>query len=131
MKFCPPQGLAIIIKMTKSKYYIYRNLRTGGFSIKFKGKVIERFYCAIFTNVQFKVSELLRLQVIHKKRKNVHAYVVVDDINGIGRTIAGIDGLSEIKYNPYYNRQFTCNGKEIYSASKIFFKNGKCYLLKD
>lgn len=112
-----------------AKYYVYRNLHTGGFSIKLRGKVIDRDNLFIAENVIFKVNELGRNRVLCEKKKNVHAYVVCDKYTFAGNNEC-IDNLPVITYNPYKLANFVCGSVVITSAQKVLFKNGKCYLLK-
>ncbi len=115
--------------MNAAKYYIYRNLHTGGFSIKLRGRVIDRDNWFIADGVTFKVNESGRQRVITEQRKNVHAFIVADKYTFAGNTDK-IDRLEVITYNPYVHSYFTCNGKEITHARKVIFKQGKCYLLE-
>lgn len=117
--------------MTAAKFYVYRNLRTRGFSIKHKGKVIERNDFFIAEDVEFRVSEVSRQRVILEKQKNVHAYSVCDKyISASNKDAASVDKLSVITYNPYVAGYFVCNQKRITYAKRILFSNGKCYLLE-
>lgn len=115
--------------MSAAKYYIYRNLRTGGFSVKYKGKVVYRDHSLCGVKVEFKVSELGRQRVIKEKSKNVHAYAACVDF-GLDGCSLDVDRLPVISYNPYKSKYFTCNGKKINNATVVAFRNGKCYLVK-
>ena len=119
------------MKQTKNtaKFYVYRNLHTGGFSIRYRGIVIERSNNFIAKNISFKVNETGRLRVIAEGRKNVHAYTVCDKYTLVRKR--SIEKLKPISYNPYNLNQFTCNGVPIKSASKLLFQDGKCYLVKE
>lgn len=113
-----------------AKFYIYRNLHTGGFSIKLRGRVIDRDNFFIGEKVTFKVNELGRQRVIKEKRKNVHAYSVVEKYTFAANKDADlVDSLPVITYNPYIAAYFTCNGVKITDAKKVLFHKGKCYLL--
>lgn len=112
----------------KARYYIYRNLHTGGFSIKHHGRVIDRGNFLVAEGVTFKVNELGRQRVIREKRKNVHAYTVCDKYKDAGFTVL-LDNLPVITYNPYVAGEFTCNGKTIEKANAVLFKDGRCYLI--
>lgn len=111
----------------KAKAYIYRNLRTGGFSVKYKGRVVHRGNWFRASDVEFKVSEAGRQRVLKEKQKNVHAYAVADLV-WVSDEI--FDNLTEITYNPYVNTQFMCEGKEINKANDILFKDGRCYRIE-
>jgi hypothetical protein len=115
--------------MNVAKFYIYRNLRTGGFSIKHHGRVIKRDNFFIAENVTFKVNESGRQRVIQEKRKNVHAYTVCDKYIS-ARSKDKVDKLRIITYNPYKSANFTCEDCSIETARKVLFKDGKCYLLE-
>jgi hypothetical protein len=115
----------------QAKFYIYRNLHTGGFSIKKRGLVVDRDNFFIAENVAFKVNEMGRRRVILDKKKNVHAYCVSDKYSYCKfGSMKKIDSLPVITYNPYIAANFNCNGYLINNASKVLFKNGKCYLLE-
>ena len=114
--------------MSVAKYYIYRNLRTGGFSVKRRGRVVDRQKTLNAQDVTFKVNEIGRQRVIKEKQKNVHAYVVCDKYYLYSRQ--KVDNLQVITYNPYVAANFVCNGKTIQQAEEVMFSNGKCYLLK-
>ena len=97
-------------------YYSYRNLRTGGFSIKQGGIVQERPFIFVMTNAQFKVSEAGRQRAIKNQQRNVHAYVVADnyesyDFNderamSIGVNVLNNKLFTEVTYNPFYLDSF-------------------------
>ena len=117
--------------MSAPKYYIYRNLRTKGFSVRYAGLVIARDNFFIGEGVEFRVSECGRQRVIASKRKNVHAFSVCDKYTFATNKEADlVDKLDVITYNPYVAGYFTCNGKQIANADEVLFYKGKCYLLK-
>jgi len=119
--------------MSAAKYYIYRNLRTKGFSVRYRGIVIDRPFTFSAENVEFKVNELGRLRVTKERQKNVHAFVVADKYNAIkypAVPIEHVDKLLRITYNPYTDKQFICNGKSINKAKKIICQNGRCFLIE-
>ena len=112
-----------------AKFYIYRNLRTKGFSIKKRGRVIDHDNYFEAHDVTFKVNELGRQRVIKNKQKDVHAFVVTDKYYYTSMH-QEVDKLPEITYNPYKCPYFLCNGKHITQADKVLFKDGKCYLVE-
>lgn len=116
--------------MHVAKYYIYRNLRTGGFSVRYRGRVINRLNIFTAQNVIFKVNEPGRQRVIKEGRKNVHAFVVADRYKGLINREYGLDKLMKVMYNPYIDTQFMYNGKKIYKASEVIFQNGGCFIIK-
>jgi hypothetical protein len=119
--------------MNVAKYYIYRNLHTKGFSIRYRGLVIDRLMTFSADGVIFKVNELGRQRVIQEKKKNVHAFVVADKYTKEEYpflSFGEVDALHKISYNPYLDTHFVCNGKRIDFAQKIVFQNGRCFLLE-
>lgn len=120
----------LISKPTNAaKFYIYRNLHTGGFSIKYKGRVIDRAQTLKIQDVRFKVNEIGRQKVIEEQSKNVHAYAVCNKYEIINEQ--KIDNLVTISYNPYQSNTFFCKGKPILQADIVLFQKGKCYLMKE
>lgn len=109
-----------------AKYYIYRNLRTGGFSVRYQGKVVARLSSFCAENVTFKVNEVGRQAVIASKQKGVHAFIVADKYKNINKQ-EKINYKNEIRYNPYIDASFKCNGRPVVSATAVVFDNGKCY----
>jgi len=116
--------------MSAAKYYIYRNLRTGGFSVRYRGRVVNRLFTFSAQGVEFKVNELGRQRVIKEKQKNVHAFVVADKYKGLINNEYELDKLVKITYNPYTDTQFKYCASDIYSAKEVVFKDGRCFLAK-
>lgn len=117
----------------KAKYYIYRNLRTTGFSIRYRGKVIDRLTTFTAENVEFKVNELGRQRVIIERQKNVHAFVVCDKYTVKKYPILNgglLDREGCVRYNPYQAAHFVCDGKRIDSAKEVVFQNCLCFVIK-
>lgn len=104
-------------------YYAYRNLRTGGFSIKNKGKVIERPFMFIMIDAEFRVSQAGRKRAIDQHQRNVHAYVVADNfesydfgddrVTSIGVNIFNNTLFTEVTYNPFHLDSFVTADKKI------------------
>jgi hypothetical protein len=117
--------------MNAAKYYIYRNLHTGGFSVRYRGRVIDRLNIFTAQNVTFKVNESGRQRVVKEGRKNVHAFVVADRYKGLINKEYELDKLGKIKYNPYAANFFMCNGHPIAHAKEVVFKDGRCFLAKE
>ena len=121
-----------------AKYYLYRNLHTGGFSVKHKGRVCERADLIVMHDVEFRVSETGRQGVIKNKRKQVHAYMVADNYKAPITHNAALKSLLEsadsnmthITYNPYKNESFVNaeTGEPILKADYAIAVNGKVYI---
>ena len=91
----------------KAKYYLYRNLHTGGFSIKHKGIVCARGDTFIMKNVEFRVGLAGKNRVMNEKRKNVHAYMVADSFEiDTNISIKDTAEMIRVTYNPYKYKTF-------------------------
>ena len=109
---------------------MYRNLRTGTFSVKHSGKVVSHPLCVFLKNVKFKVSEKGRQRVLLEKRKNVHATIQAEYIeyrNSIS------NNLIEVYYNPYKTKTFVIKstGVPVHSARLVLARNNKIYIVKE
>lgn len=112
--------------MKTAKYYIYRNLRTGGFSLRHRGIVVDHQEEFLAENIEFKVQESGRQRVVFEQRKNVHAFVVAEKYKKIRKST--VDNLVKVSYNPYTQQHFCYKGKEIHQARSVIFKNGSCFI---
>lgn len=110
----------------KAKYYVYRNLHTGTFSVKHKGRVIDHPTNILCDCCSFVVHEKGRQRVITTKRKNVHALVTCESY------VANTDELfgGSITYNPYTHDSFKTDSGSISKASKVLLKNNKMFLVE-
>ena len=108
--------------MNKAKYYIYRNLNKGGFSVKHKGKVIAVSDKLKGINVKFKVSEAGRKRCLEQHVRNVHAYAVCDDVQYIDFKIEPkmySRNYQIVRYNPFKNDTFMIGTKRPISSAKV------------
>jgi len=110
-----------------AKYYIYRNLNKGGFSVRYKGRVIDLIDNAIAVDVDFKVNLSGYLNAVVTKQRNVHAFVVCTKYETKKKRI-DVDTSQKVSYNPFITDQFTCNGKVVTKANRVILTAGKCYL---
>lgn len=120
--------------MFKAKFYIYRNLRKGGFSIKYKNKVIEISDNIIAWNIEFKVSQNGRNRVIQNNIRNVHAYAVCDtyfNCSKQGISIHSDDSVKEVWYNPFKSETFKIENRKIKYAPQALFIENKCFVYED
>lgn len=120
-----------------AKYYMYRNLHTGGFSIKHKGHVCARGDIFIMNDVEFRVSRASQDRARETKQKNVHAFAVADNFDQPeldGRQLQDllntVDSMTEITYNPFRNRNFinSKTKKPVKEANQAMAINGKLYI---
>jgi len=110
-----------------AKFYTYRNLNRGlEFSTKHRGKVVQRSDSLRLTNVTFQVSQAGRLRCLENRKRNVHAFVVSENIP---ENIVTYDltGFKEVKYNPYKASSFVSDYRKIIRADEVLLVNGKCY----
>ncbi len=108
--------------------YIYRNLHLeNAFSIRLRGRVVQRLVHFVAYNVRFKVNEAGRLRVLAEGHKNVHAFVCAEHYEPTDRSALG---LNRVAYNPFRGPTFTVNGEPIHEAQSVLFVNGHCYLIE-
>lgn len=112
----------------KAKYYLYRNLHTGTFSLKYKGKVILHPKNLIMKNVCFNVSKLGQKKVRKEKRKNVHALIssfecnIFENKEELFEILKKEYIIREIYYNPYkYDNFVFKETEEIINESDLIF----------
>ncbi len=115
----------------QAKYYLYRNLHTGTFSLKHRGRVIKHPTTCLMSVVEFRVSEAGRKRVLKEKRKNVHATVAAQSYDD-KYTEYNLDDYEEIYYNPYKTDKFIDpEGCPVYKAQEVLCTNNKIYIKKN
>lgn len=92
--------------MPSAAYYTYRNLRTGGYSVRHRGRVVLRAPQLFLKDVTFTVSEAGRLRVIKERRKNVHAFCVTPELPRTSRPSKPPRHTQRLHYNPYTHPDF-------------------------
>ena len=116
-----------------AKYYIYRNLNRGGFSIKHKGLVVDRVKSFEALNVEFRVSDASQSRARRQKSRNVHAYIVCEEYNN-GDAVRDWEILKadKVHYNPFYTDTFInhTTQKPLYTAPRVFAFNNTAYIPK-
>ena len=113
-----------------AKYYLYRNLRTGGFSIKHHGRVCERSNFVVMTNATLKVNKAGQERVRKEKAKNVHAYVVADNYTTPVNLMWKQNKMIPVTYNPYEHDTFVNakTGEPIHEAKYAIARNGRLWV---
>ena len=116
--------------MRTLRVFVYRNLHTGGFSLREKstGRVIahaKRFY---LRNATFKVSQAGRKRVLKTKCKNVHAGIEGELVfePPIGTPYGG--GWQRVRYNPYKQKEFSSLGVPVTHADLVSFWDDVVYI---
>jgi len=101
--------------------YIYWNLHKKCFSIMESGIVIKHASYIVAKNVEFRVRDRGRQRVINEKRKNVHAFVVSDDVKTLMSKPVLIP-KGKLIYNPYKHKTFVykSNGRCIANAKTVY-----------
>jgi hypothetical protein len=101
-----------------AKYYIYRNLSRGGYSVKYRGKVVDHIDAFMATDCVLKVNERSRQRVLNERKNYVHAYIVCESYEPWHFVAWG----DKITYNPfkagYFYKKNT--GEPIHHAKRIF-----------
>ena len=118
----------------KAKYYTYRNLNRGElFSTKQHGIVQGYSVMAVIHDAKFQVSEAGRKRCLATKKRNVHAFVVSNEMPHTlckREFIPALEDLQEVKYNPYKADAFvnTVTGQPITEAKWVYLFDGRCYV---
>ena len=101
---------------------VYRNLTRDTFSVQYKGIVVSYQDEVHLADVEFRVSQAGRRQVLRERCKNVHAKVW-------GTVVEPTDGYSQsVYYNPYETEQFETYGEPVLRAEKCLLKDGKVWI---
>ncbi|QFG04662.1 hypothetical protein PBI_KEZIACHARLES14_88 [Mycobacterium phage Keziacharles14] len=97
------------------KVFVYWNLHRGMWSVKAlegpdKGRVIARHQLVILRNAKGKVSEAGRQRVLRERKKNVHAGLVGELVQGEAVTLK--PDARKVTYNPYRYETFVYQDDE-------------------
>lgn len=113
-----------------AKYYIYRNLNRGGFSVKYKGLVVDYLDAFEAINAEFRVSDKGRNRALKQRTRNVHAYLVCDEYQK--RKRVSTKSLQAVYYNPFKTDTFVLENTDTpvtgYLHITVFGKDGKVYV---
>lgn len=118
----------------KAKYYTYRNLNRGElFSTKHRGVVEGYHNMALIHDATFQVSDAGRQRCLSTKKRNVHAFVVSNEMPHTlckREFVPAIGDLEEVKYNPYKGDTFinTMTGQPVTEAKWVYLIDGRCYV---
>ena len=116
---------------TKAKFYLYRNLRTGGFSIKHHGLVCDRGDIFEMHNVEFHVSDAGSTRAKKTQQRNVHAYMVAEEYRKFDSVVWHEDSeLVRVTYHPMHHTTFIIadTGEPILHADYAIAFKGKVYI---
>ena len=118
-----------------AKYYIYRNLNRGGFSVKYKGLVVDRLDEFAADNVEFRVSDKSRKRACRQGQRNVHAYLVCDDYHPLKWKSETFDRhiseneMVQVYYHPMRTKSFVIADTDIAvtESEHVVAFNGKAF----
>ena len=124
--------------MREARYYIYKNLTTGTFSIRYKGKVIAHPTIVSAQGITYVVNPKGRERVLREGKKYVHAFVSCDSWQdhsdkGIDPEMAEMflaDNFTEVKYNPFRSDCFTIEDCRAHTSTHATLYEGKVYARK-
>jgi len=115
----------------KAKFYLYRNLRTGGFSIKHRGLVCDRGDIFKMHNVEFHVSDAGSSRAKKTQQRNVHAYMVAEEYEKLEGAIYHADpDLIRVTYHPFKHDTFVVadTGEPILHANYAIAIKGQVFI---
>ena len=115
----------------KAKFYLYRNLRTGGFSIKHRGIVCDRGDIFTMHNVEFHVSAAGNKRANEEHRRNVHAYMVAEAYENLDGAVYHSDPeLIRVTYHPFRDDTFVIadTNEPILKADYAIAIKGQVYI---
>lgn len=96
--------------MHPAKYYVYRNLNAKCFSIRYREKVIAHVNTFTAYGVTFKDNEKSRQRCLDHKRRNVHAFLVCDEIHYDeslhSNHLSKYHLKKQVSYNPFKGATF-------------------------
>ena len=98
---------------------IYWNIRAKEYSVRAlsgpdKGRVIKRGHDFNLTDCNLVVQQGGRAKVLRERCKNVHAF-----IRGTLVDKPAQGELSRVRYNPYRESQWQCDGEPVYKADFV------------
>ena len=114
------------------RVYVYRNLRTGHFSIAAvagtagRGRLIAHAQTVLLADAQFVVSAAGRERVRRRRQREVHAGAVgtrlAPDADHVG-------SWERVTYNPYLHDGFVLRSDStpVNTASYVLMRGGKCF----
>lgn len=111
------------------KVQVYRNLHKGCWSVRHKGKIVAHLERVFLKNCTFHVQPAGRAKVLKEQRKNVHAYIKGELIDGLECHISPED--KRITYHPYKNNYFKycSNGRRIDKANYVaMYEDGNVFV---
>lgn len=108
---------------------VYRNLRTGGFSIvdPKTGRVIGRENSFYLINCDLKVGLKGQERARNKGQRNVHAYVWGDYYGKLTQPVSEFS-VKPLQYNPFKDDWFNDGENVMIYSPMVLFQEGKAYV---
>ena len=118
------------------RVYVYRNLRTGGFSVAAakgrigRGKVLACTDSVLLSDVLFVVTASGRERVRRMRQREVHAGAVGSVVVDQCEPSATLGEWVRVTYNPYLHDTFIIrdSGAPIATASLALLTDGHCFV---
>jgi len=118
-----------------AKWYVYRNLTKGGYSVRRFGKVLYVAKSLWLMGVDFQVSQAGNARVRESGQKNVHAYCTTTFCPGIMPASDLVPYINEtparVTYNPHTQKQFMWANDfdcgTIYKATIVALNSEGCF----
>jgi hypothetical protein len=101
-----------------SKVYVYRNLRSGLWSIRVNGIVVCHTDYIVLKGVEFKVGKAGRQKVLDTRQKNVHAFVTGHVTRAELPAWTWTAPQREARYNPYKYASFVDSDEKPVASAK-------------
>ena len=101
------------------KVDIYWNIRKKCYSVRHKGKVIDRGEDFALRNVTCVVQQAGRDRVLREGRKNVHAFLR-GDLIPLSTCSIKVSEAKNLRYNPYTTKMWQCEGKDVTFADECW-----------
>ena len=101
-----------------SKVYVYRNLRSGLWSIRVNGIVVCHTDYIVLKDVEFKVNQAKRNKVLATRQKNVHAFVTGYVMRAELPAWTWTAPQREARYNPYKYESFVDSEENPVASAK-------------
>lgn len=120
-----------------AKFYIYRNLHKGGFSVKHKGLVVDRLDNFTADDVEFRVSQAGQSRAKRESRRNVHAYLVCENYQPLKwkpdtfKNHIAENNMVPVYYHPLRTQSFVVAGTDtpISASEHVVAFDGKAFIV--
>ena len=116
------------------RFFIYRNLHKGTFSIRYDGKVVAYMNRMMLPKTEFRVNEGGRKRVLESGQKNIHAFAISHDYHQYTKDTkqfmddVDILQLERVTYNPFIYKSFVDKaGLPVIGAKAAYLFDGEIW----